>query len=111
MIPPATARRLLAELVRVDVFALVPMIPGVSDLPSARLEGMLNGRPVSVLHYGGGEDLALGYRDPTLVAVTRLELLVDLTSEAEPRVIGCTTPSKKRDEPGPRWAPGKKLGR
>ncbi len=87
-IDAAVATRLLAEMVRNNVWALDPKMDAhVTDLPTARLEGKVGGHSVSVRHYGAGTDLGLGGRD--FATASRLETLIDLISEAETRVVGC----------------------
>jgi hypothetical protein len=87
-IDAGVATRLLAEMVRNNVWALDPKMDAhVTDLPTARLEGRVGGHSVSVRHYGAGGFGSLGGRD--FATASRLETLIDLISEAETRVVGC----------------------
>ena len=89
-IAPELARRVLSELVRVDVFSRKAVLLGhISDLPSAELDVRIGKRSVLISHSGAGAELQwqMGGKDNALL--TQLERLVDQASEAEVRVVGC----------------------
>lgn len=76
-IDPTLAARLLAELVRKEVWSLQAK-KMVDDARTSRLEGKLGDRVVSVRHTGDVDD--------------ELVRLIEQVSEAETRVVGCTKP-------------------
>lgn len=84
------ARRVLAELVRADVFSKkASLTAAISDLPGAVLTVKIGERQARIDHRGGGSELETGLAGPDNAVLARLEQLVDVATEADTRVVGC----------------------